>query len=314
MSVLDLAQESNPIARPIRGSAPAPLSPLPARMVAEPISASPAGEIPDLAQVVTLPAHPNGSAPPAPTSPLPASIGSDSTLPTPAGDFDTLRVFAESYEDVQQTRNAICNRIDAKAIPVDPVKDALDALEQSEKKLRLAMRRAFRRAAPEVRAWVLETPGVGEHLMARLLGVIGHPVIATPYHWEGEGKQRKLVADPPYLRSVSQLWSYCGHGDPTRRRRKGMAAEEAMALGNPRAKMLVHLMADRATWQTGTCGRRRSPYRDVYELARARYAGEDKWASDSHRRNSALRVTGKAILKDLWIAANDALDNDQMRR
>jgi hypothetical protein len=300
MTVLDLAQVPMSASYPTDNPKPVPLSPLPARMVAEPIPAS------------------------------------------PAGDFDILRVFAESYEDVQRTRIGIRHRIDTKAIPVDPVADALASLDESEKKLKLAMRRAFRRAAPEVRAWVLQTPGVGEHLMARLLGVIGHPVIATPYHWEGEGDNRRLIADQPYLRSVSQLWSYCGHGDPTRRRRKGMAADEATALGNPRAKMLVHLIAEGTMKCVGgqsrgeshsavapdapevTDGgatsrpqpndlapRRRSPYRDVYELARARYEGEDKWANDLHRHNSALRVTGKAILKDLWIAANEALAGER---
>jgi hypothetical protein len=268
----------------------------------------------DLAQESEAASHPISITTPAPLSPLPAIFGANTKKDPPAGEFDSLRVFAESFWDVQEARKGISHRIKTKAIPIDPVADSLKALKESEKKLGLAMIRAFRRAAPEVRAWVLDTPGVGEHLMARLLGVIGHPVIATPYHWEGEGKQRQLVADPPYLRSVSQLWSYCGHGDPARRRRKGMAADEAFALGNPRAKTLVFLIAKGAYMCVGDERRQQSPYRDVYELARARYEGEDKWASDSHRRNSALRVTGKAILKDLWIAANDALDNDQMRR
>jgi hypothetical protein len=268
----------------------------------------------DLAQVPKLESQTNEYPAPAPLSPLPATEAARANAFSPAGDFDTLRVFAESYWDVQDARKGIDQRIEMKAIPVDPVADALNALRESEKKLRLAMWHAFRRAAPEVHAWVLDTPGVGEPLMARLLGVIGHPVIATPYHWEGEGRQRKLVADPPYLRSVSQLWSYCGHGDPSRRRRKGMAVDEAFALGNPRAKTLVFLIAKGAYMCVGDQRRSRSPYRDVYDFARARYEGEDKWASDMHRKNSALRVTGKAILKDLWIVANDALDNDEARR
>jgi hypothetical protein len=268
----------------------------------------------DLAQEPKLEAQTNEHSAPAPTSPLPANELPNAMDLPPAGDFDTLRVFAESFWDVQEARKGIDHRIKTKAIPADPVADALKALKESEKKLGLAMVCAFRRAAPEVLAWVLDTPGVGEHLMARLLGVIGHPVIATPYHWEGKGKDRVLVADPPYLRSVSQLWSYCGHGDPSRRRRKGMAADEATALGNPRAKTLVFLIAKGAYMCVGDERRQRSPYRDVYELARARYEGEDKWASDLHRKNSALRVTGKAILKDLWIVANNALDNNQTRR
>jgi hypothetical protein len=118
-----------------------------------------------------------------------------------------------------------------------------------------------------------------------------------------------------------------------------MTAEEAFALGNPQAKMIVHLMAkavmkcigDQCTLETqdgdvvdapisnddgATVApkprpdaprrrpSRRSPYRDVYDEAKDRYEGEEKWKSDLHRHNSALRVTGKAILKDLWVVAH----------
>lgn len=70
-------------------------------------------------------------------------------------------------------------------------------------------------------------------------------------HWEGEGQSRKLVDDPPYERSISQLWAYCGHGDPDRQRYMGMDATEAFALGRPKLKMLVHLIAECAIRQPG---------------------------------------------------------------
>lgn len=288
------------------------------------------------AQALTQPT----AAPPArpPSPPAPNRLAQPNDVPAP-GEFDQLRVLAESYEDIQRVRIGIEHRVRALAIPLDPVAPSMASLADAERQLALAMRHSFRRAAPEVRAWVLDTPGLGEHLMARLLGVIGHPVLAQPYHWEGEGEDRHLVEDPPYLRSVSQLWSYCGHGDPARRKRKGMSAGEAAALGTPRAKMLAHLIAEGAMKCTGTANprptpelaspagapqsngdgandparptagspRRRSPYRDTYDLARARYADEDQWASDAHRHNSALRVTAKVILKDLWIVARAAL-------
>src|SRR5205085_7998418 len=112
-------------------------------------------------------------------------------------------------------------------------------------------RRSFRATAPRLYKWSKDTPGVGEHLLARLLGAVGHPCVATPHHWEGEGSERVLVADEPFVRNVAKLWAYCGHGDPTRRRKTGMSAEDAASLGNPKAKMLAHLMAETAMKQTG---------------------------------------------------------------
>src|SRR5690606_6954143 len=47
----------------------------------------------------------------------------------------------------------------------------------------------------------------------------------------------------PYERSLRQLWTYCGHGAPVKRR-KGMSQDEALGLGSPRCKMLVHLLAE----------------------------------------------------------------------
>lgn len=277
--------------------------------------------------------------------------------------YAELRLLAESFEDAQKARIAIENRLRSGA-DAGPALEALDSLRHAEGKLSLALRRKFRVVNPELTAWAKDTVGIGEHLLARLIGTIGHPVIASPYHWEGEGSDRILVSGPSYLRSVSQLWSYCGHGDPTRKRRKGMTADEAMSLGNPRAKMLVHLIAegcvkcrgsatgdsdssraggaiecatpeagsptsttlsaqtteltvsqavalgsdendDETRSQTQTIlapVRRRSPYRDTYDLARITYSEREDW-SDGHRHNAALRLVGKEVLRDIWLVA-----------
>lgn len=182
--------------------------------------------------------------------------GGDSNPPTPARGaatptmlppeweaFDTLRVFAECLADAMDHRIAMDNRLRSGTVPADIVAEVKADLTHTEKQLRRGMVAAFRRAAPEVADWTRDTVGLGEETMARLIGAIGHPVIARPHHWEGEGKKRQLVADEPFLRSVSQLWSYCGHGDPTRRKRKGMSADDAMALGSPHAKKLVYLLS-----------------------------------------------------------------------
>lgn len=285
----------------------------------------------------------------------PLSVGGDPAIklapprhPAPGADYGHLRLMAESYHDCQKTRQAIASRLrsgtDQEATAV-----ALATMWKAETQLALAMKKALRVANPAVHKWAKETVGLGEHTMARLLGAIGDPAIASPYHWEGAGKEnRVLVADEPYRRTVSQLWSYCGYGDATRKKRKGMTAEDAFKLGNPRAKMIVYLIAVGAMKCTGSAispappmaapptgaqllgggqknddahrlsapadpstggananaapisaSRRRSPYRDVYDLGRITYADRDGW-TNGHQHAAGIRLVGKEILRDLW--------------
>lgn len=223
-----------------------------------------------------------------------------------------LRIWAEMFADAQQQRIAATNR--AERGGVDPAVYAAytEALETAEHVCGLALRRCFRRVVPaEIVGWQKNQLGIGEHLMARLLGHLGHPRHATPHHWEGEGSSRVLIADEPYERTVSQLWAYCGHGDPTRRPRKGMTADEASGCGNPTLKMLVHLNAE-ACVKAGVRKHEGAPVKfdpdtryaiselgEVYLEARRLYAKHDDW-SDGHQQNAALRKVGKELLKRLW--------------
>lgn len=240
------------------------------------------------------------------------------TLVSAAPAWHELRVFAELYADVQQTRIACANRAERGGLDPMVLAAQLQGLKDSEHQLGLALVRCYRRVVPApIRAWQQATPGIGEHLLARLLGAIGDPRWATPYHWEGEGSERVLVADPPFERNVAKLWAYCGHGDPTRKRRRGMTAEDGAALGNPRAKMLVHLLAEASMKCVGSAAvitadsasdpqptRARSPYRDTYEQSKARYLERGDW-TPGHQHAAALRLVGKEILRDLWLAAGD---------
>jgi hypothetical protein len=206
-----------------------------------------------------------------------------------------LRIACESFEEIQRTRIGIQNRIGATGTDSDALAASFDHLHRAERKLGLYMRRTFRRSFPELAEWQTGTLGVGEHLLARLIAHVGHPVITTRHRWEGEGSERELVSLGLYMRRVSDLWAYCGHGDPARRPRKGMTAEEAAQAGNPQAKMLTHLIAE------SIIKIRRAPLRAVYDEGRAKYEERD-W-TDGHRHNAALRLVGKAFLKDLWLAA-----------
>lgn len=148
--------------------------------------------------------------------------------------------------------------------------------------------------------WLKAQKGVGHGtLPARLLAILGDPYVNMQ---TGE------------VRLVSQLWSYCGHGDASRKRFKGMSQADLFAMGNPDAKMIVHLIAE-------SCMKSGGLYREVYDARKA--ATEDRahatdcvrcgpsgkpapagspWSA-AHRHADALRITGKAILRDLWVEA-----------
>lgn len=268
-------------------------------------------------------AHPKGRAP----APSPSEQGSangspgpihDARVPAPASGgrptsegastksapsashllaFAELRVWAECFEDAQRARISCVNRCERGGIPAELFEAQLFTLLRAEHDIGLAMRRSYRRVVPaDIIEWQTDTRGIGEHLLARFLGVVGHPVLATPYHWDGDGSDRTLIADPPFARTIAQLWSYCGVGDATRKKAKGMSADQAASLGNPRAKMLVRLLAEAAM-------KSRGPHREFYDIGRARYAERADW-TDGHRHAAALRLTGKAILRDLWVAAS----------
>ena len=163
---------------------------------------------------------------------------------------------------------------------------------------------------PFVNTW-LETPGIGDRTVARLLGEIGHPIVAFPCEWEEgeEGEDKRVLKElDPFVRRVSDLWAYTGHGDPERKRRAGMDQEDALALGNPRAKSLVYLMAEnckRLNGGTTSTGKPRkfSPYRNVYDAKQEHYkVARPEW-TPGHRQQSCLRIVGKEILRDLYNAA-----------
>lgn len=257
------------------------------------------------------------------TSQPPTTTVVATPIPEPSSDgWLALRTFAELFEDAQKAHIAAANRARATGRP-EMFAAHVKAMERAEHACGLMLRRCYRKVVPlAVRQWQETTPGLGEHLVARLLGHLGHPVIATPHHWEGTGAARSLVADPPYERTVSQLWQYCGHGDPARRIARGMTAAELAAIGSPRLKMLVHLNAEACMKQAGTVRARRSPYRDVYDARRlvtadrvhaapcvrcgpsGRAAAEGSPWSAAHQHADALRIVGKELLRDLWRAAS----------
>lgn len=281
-------------------------------------------------------------------------------------DFVTLRIWAETLEDVMKARISVSNRIKNQAVDLSLFAGDLHSLKAREESIALSLRRAARELIrdefPSVEEWARASFGIGmDRLLPRLLGHLGHPVVAYPYAWMDEapdghecdrlrcGEGRHLVAFEPFQRSLRQLWQYCGHGAPVRRS-KGMSQDEALRLGSPRCKMLVHLMAEAtikcgpqpvafaeakrvsagatdsspprvtskaineaagSSSDSGTGPRRstealiqpdRYRYRHVYDARRAVTQDREGW-TPGHQHADALRIVGKEILRDLWLAA-----------
>jgi hypothetical protein len=230
--------------------------------------------------------------------------------------FTSLRTFTRSYWDSQKHRIGIGNREFSGVTDPATIAEIKASAKHTEDLLSKAMVSNYREVAPDIYQWVEDTVGLGHVLMARLLGEIGHPIWAFPSHWEGTGDKRVLVADDPFKRNVAKLWAYCGHGDPARKLHKGMTDKELYAMGNPKARMLAHLLAESCAkspggeTKTGVM-RKRSPYRDTYEAGRARYESRvdetGKPWPDGRKHNAALRLTAKEILLDLWVLADKTL-------
>jgi hypothetical protein len=158
-------------------------------------------------------------------------------------------------------------------------------------------------------AWAGPVPGAGEKQVARLLGAIGNPA------WRPQIVRDDGTAEPARPRRKGELRSYCGHGDPARKKHKGMTKAEAQALGSAEAKKRLWLIAVKLMMQD------HGPYRAVYDAAREKYrdrvhaapcvrcgpSGKPAEAgspwSAKHQHMAALRNTGKAFLDDLWRAA-----------
>ena len=263
---------------------------------------------------------PNDGPPPG-TIPTQPTVNAQTHTPT---GWVELRMAADLFDRAQLERIAVGNLIRSplQGGNIDPIffGEHLARLEVVEHQARLMMRRTYKRIVPpELRAWQKASRGVGDDLFARLLGHLGDPYIATPHYWEGTGKKRTLMVEEPRVRTIGQLWQYAGHGDPHRRKTKGMTAEEAFALGSPMVKMLVHLNAEACMKQPAG-----SHYREVYVATRAKVldkvhstacvrcgpsgkpAAEGSPWSLGHQHAHALRIVGKELLRDMWLARHHA--------
>jgi hypothetical protein len=261
---------------------------------------------------------PAGPGHPPATSPLPPNRRA------PAGPIladPMLGLFADVVDDLETVRIANQNRLrqlcddteHGHGLTVDHpqvriLADLVASLEASEHQAVLALKRAMR--AHPLGPWVKNTPGVGEKQAARLIAAI-----RDPYWNDLHGRPR----------TVSELWSYCGFSvvhtgdhrvvDPQEVNVAGVAPRRARgtkATWNQNARMRAYLVAVSCVKVA------QSPYRDVYDTGRIKYAESVHAAacvrcgpsghpaalgtplSLGHQHARAMRLMCKEILRDLW--------------
>lgn len=219
----------------------------------------------------------------------------------PPDHYPGLKASARIFHDLQTNRKGILSRIrqaDIDPAYYEPTAEAIRIAEREAKKNLIACYRLV--VEPQIIEWQQSTRNIGEHTLALLLGEIGHPVIARTFMSVGTGESRTLVFTGMKTRRVSDLWSYCGHGAPSKRRR-GMTVEEALACGSPAAKTAVWKLATAQVKEVKRFGE--NPYRHVYDEMRDRYDDTHPEWTNGHQQAAAIRVVGKEILRDLWRVA-----------
>lgn len=217
----------------------------------------------------------------------------------------TLARDTKTYMQAVDMRTAIENRYRNSGFSVTDV-GVMDAVKSTVGAARETLKLTYEHVVPEhIRQWGEQQRGVGAVSFARLLGEIGHP--RTIYVYEKNKDGEWVFSGDIEERSVRQLYSYCGMGDPNRRMYKGITQEHLFALGNPDAKVALYLVAKHMKmW-------RNPEFRPIYEKYRDKYENKahdrkcapcsaspgDPWKK-GHQDAAAQRVMAKAFLKELW--------------
>ena len=207
-----------------------------------------------------------------------------------------LLILADAVDDLERVRIATANRIRAlvedKGLRGSREHDQLVALlaqlEGLEHAQALELRRAMR--AHPLGPFVRRTIGMGEKQTARLLAAIGDPYVKPAVIDADTGD---VIEPERPRRGPAELWAYCGLHVIEGRRPRRMRGERANWSNT--AKMRALLCAESCVKAM------RSPYRAVYDAARANWAERD--TTDLHKHRHALAVVAKAILRDLYVEA-----------
>lgn len=235
----------------------------------------------------------------------------------------TLSMCAEVVDDLERVKIANQNRLRALTDPelfgltlahpdVARLAALVEALEASEHQAVLNLQRVMR--GHPLGDWVKSSKGVGEKQAARLLASI-----RDPYWNDLHNRPRRL----------RELYRFCGMDVVGTSAHTAIGSQDDFGAGfapskqrgervhwNPDARMRLWLIASKCV-MVGHGG----PYRAIYDDGRAKYADavhttecrrcgpKGKPAqpgsplSAAHQHARAIRLIGKAILRDLWTEA-----------
>ena len=254
-------------------------------------------------------------------------------------DYWQLKTAASNYYDAYRLTTRVSNRL--KALDrlgvattgtglYDPALGAqLDSAKAGKDESARILRQLYKQCAPPaIVKFQTETTGLGDLLMAQLVGVVGDFKTYTEAWWEtteeddsqrscdshgtsdedgqdGPPEKRVLVLGEVKTAGVRDIWTYCGHGDPSARRRRGGDQADQFKAGSPLAKTITHLMADFSLRKTGRPDKNgresaASPYYEPYLKWKAEARANHPDWTPMHCHNHGVRKVGKAILKDIW--------------
>lgn len=257
-------------------------------------------------------------------------------VPSQAMDSSLLGLAADTLDDIEALRKATANRVGAMTrstadkdgevrglglmalgldTDVDKAVEMLESIKQVEHQQILQLQRLMRKHP--LGPFVKSRKGLGEKTIARLIAAVGDPYWADRTTKTSDGKIISVDSGP---RTLREFLSYAGYGIGTdgaaRRVKKGMTQTDLFKLGNPKAKMRAYVVAEPIIKGKG-------PYRDVYDVARMKYAdaihtvdcvrcgpsGKPAEAgtllSNGHQHARAIRAVSKAVLTDLYFAAKE---------
>lgn len=218
----------------------------------------------------------------------------------PQGSIDLAATILDDLETVRKANGNRLDALDRAGVPVAHpdmrvIIEMMNVLNETEKQAVRYLEKVMK--AHPLGPWMTSRKGVGLKQGARLLAAIGDP------YWR--------TIEPIGPRTVSALWAYCGMhvlDGVAARRRKG---ERANWSTNAKTRTWLIIGSCIKTLRAPCTGElhddecKCSPYRVAYDT-RKRYTivNRPDW-TDGHRHNDAQRVAGKALLRDLWLAARD---------
>lgn len=157
----------------------------------------------------------------------------------PWGDLSALRMVSEGLSDAKKARCSTVSRVEhgAAADSIQGVRMIEQAWDLERQYEQMLMDEYKHRVPEHVREWAAGVPGMASgESFPRLIGLLGHPRVAIPHETVQVESKNKIITvhnplyDQAFERSLRQLWSYAGCGDPARNPRDMVKPSQELLL------------------------------------------------------------------------------------